>query len=207
LVVEDEERLAALLQRGLTEEGYSVDVAVDGPDAVWHATEIAYDVIILDVMLPGLDGFEVCRTLRAQDCRTPVLMLTARHELASRVRGLDDGADDYLRKPFVFAELAARLRALVRRGPVTHLPVLSVGDVRLEPATHRVFAGGRELDLSAKEFAVLAVFLRQPGDRAVVLTAGRLAEGTPGPLKRAGRGIVEVCRKSDAGNQDFPVMK
>jgi two-component system, OmpR family, response regulator len=164
LVVEDEERLAAVLHRGLAEEGYAVDIAEDGPDAVWQATEIAYDGIVLDVMLPGLDGFEVCRSLRTQDCRTPVLMLTARGDVTSRIAGLDVGADDYLPKPFVFAELAARVRALVRRGPLTFLPELRVGDVRLEPATHRAFAGARQVDLTAKEFALLEAFMRQPDE-------------------------------------------
>ena len=116
LVVEDEMRTAGLLRRGLCEEGYSVDIAVDGPDAVWRASEFSYDAVVLDVMLPGYDGIEVCRELRNRGRWAPVLMLTARDDLAARVRGLDSGADDYLAKPFSFDELFARLRALIRRG-------------------------------------------------------------------------------------------
>src|SRR5258708_8846978 len=135
-------RTAALLRRGLLEEGYAVDVAVDGPDGVWQATEFRYDVIILDVLLPGFDGFEVWRRLRSAGCWTRVLMLTARVELEERVRGLDSGADDYLAKPFSFDELFARLRALIRRGASERPAVLQVGDLQLDPATRRVWRGG-----------------------------------------------------------------
>jgi two-component system OmpR family response regulator len=163
LVVEDEVRTAALLRRGLSEEGYAVDVAVDGPDGVWRGTEFSYDVVVLDVLLPGCDGFEVCRRLRSAGCWAPVLMLTARAELAERVRGLDSGADDYLAKPFSFDELFARLRALIRRGAAERSAVLQVGDLRLDPATRRVWRWEVELDLSPKEFALLELFLRHPG--------------------------------------------
>jgi two-component system OmpR family response regulator len=137
LVVEDEVRMAALLRRGLSEEGYAVDVAGDGPEAVWRATEFSYDAVVLDVLLPGLDGFEVCRRLRAGGCWVPVVMLTARRDVADRVRGLDAGADDYLAKPFSFAELCARLRALFRRGAPERPQVLAAGDLRLDPAGRR----------------------------------------------------------------------
>jgi two-component system OmpR family response regulator len=173
LVVEDEVRTAALLRRGLAEEGYAVDVAVDGPEGVWHATEFGYDVVILDVMLPGFDGFEVCRRLRSTGCWVPVLILTARNEPAERVRGLDCGADDYLAKPFSFDELFARLRALIRRGAPERPTVLQAGGLRLDPATRRVWRGDAEVRLSAKEFALLELFLRHPDQ---VLTRTRILE-------------------------------
>ena len=137
LVVEDEVRTAALLRRGLSEAGYSVDISSDGPDAVWRASEISYDAVVLDVMLPGCDGLEVCRQLRSRGRWAPVLMLTARGDLAARVRGLDSGADDYLAKPFSFDELFARLRALIRRGAPKRPTVLECGHLRLDPATRR----------------------------------------------------------------------
>ncbi|SNS74793.1 response regulator transcription factor [Actinomadura mexicana] len=164
LVVEDEIRTAALLRRGLREEGYAVDVAANGPDAVWQAVESPYDAIVLDVMLPGLDGFEVCRRLRVRDCWAPVLMLTARDAVSDRVHGLDAGADDYLTKPFSFAELLARLRALVRRGVKERPTLLTVGDLRLDPSSRRVWRGEAERQLSPKEFALLELFMRHPGD-------------------------------------------
>jgi two-component system OmpR family response regulator len=173
LVVEDEVRTAALLRRGLSEAGYSVDVAVDGPEAVWRASEFSYDAVVLDVMLPGYDGVEVCRRLRGLGRWAPVLMLTARGELAARVRGLDSGADDYLAKPFSFDELFARLRALIRRGAPERPALVQCGDLRLDPATRRVWRGDIELALSPKEFALLELFLRHPGH---VLTRTRILE-------------------------------
>jgi two-component system OmpR family response regulator len=164
LVVEDEERTAALLRRGLVEEGYAVDVAGDGVEAVWRATEIGYDAIVLDLMLPGIDGFEVCRRLRARQRWAPVLMLTARVDVDDRIRGLDAGADDYLPKPFSFGELTARLRALVRRGAVHRPVVLRAGPVELDPAAHRVRRAGEPVELSAKEFALLHLLLRHPDE-------------------------------------------
>jgi DNA-binding response OmpR family regulator len=134
LVVDDEVRTAALLRRGLAEEGYAVDVAHDAADAMWRAAEFRYDLLVLDVLLPEMDGFEVCRALRASGCWAPVLMLTARNAVEDRVRGLDAGADDYLTKPFSFSELTARIRALMRRGPAERPVVLQVGDLRLDPA-------------------------------------------------------------------------
>ncbi len=164
LVVEDTPRMAAMLQRGLVEEGYSVDVTADGLDAVWRATSVDYDAVLLDVMLPGIDGFEVCRRLRAQGRWSPVLMLTARGELSDRVRGLDSGADDYLAKPFNFGELTARLRALVRRGAPPRPAVLTAGSLGLDPAARTAWRGVEVLDLSAKEFSLLELFLRHPGE-------------------------------------------
>jgi two-component system OmpR family response regulator len=173
LVVDDEIRLAGLIKRGLEEEGYAVDVVGDGPEAVWMATENDYDAIILDVMLPGFDGFEVCQRLRANGRWAPVLMLSARREVDDRVRGLDHGADDYLAKPFTFAELGARLRALTRRGASPRPVMLTVGDLRMDPATHQAWRGDFELGLSAKEFALLELFMRHPGE---VLTRTRILE-------------------------------
>jgi two-component system OmpR family response regulator len=163
LIVEDEVKLAALIRRGLREEGMLADVAVKGEDALWMAGATQYDAIVLDVMLPGLDGFEVCRRLRDDGVWSPVLMLTARDAVEDRVAGLDGGADDYLVKPFVFAELVARLRALGRRGPVERPAVLEAGDLRLDPAARSVQRGDAEIALSAKEYALLETFLRRPG--------------------------------------------
>jgi two-component system OmpR family response regulator len=163
LVVEDDAKMAALIRRGLVEEGYAADAAATGDDALWMAEAAPYDVIVLDVMLPGPDGFQVCRRLRAAGVRAPVLMLTARDSVDDRVAGLDTGADDYLTKPFSFAELFARLRALARRGPVERPAVLAAGTLQLDPASRRVWRGEREISLSAKEFAVLETLIRRPG--------------------------------------------
>src|ERR1700758_4207912 len=155
LVVEDEKKLGELLGRGLREEGYAADVADRGEEALWMARAVPYDAIVLDVMLPGADGFEICRRLRRDGVWTPVLMLTARDAVDDRVGGLDAGADDYLTKPFAFEELLARLRALTRRAPVERPPGLGVGDLRLAPGGPRAWRGETELELSAKEFALL----------------------------------------------------
>jgi len=165
--------MAALLKRGLEEEGHAVDVAADGPDGLWMATENPYAAIVLDVMLPGMDGFEVCRKLRAAGVWAPVLMLTARDEVGDRVRGLDAGADDYLVKPFSLLELAARLRALARRGDRARPAVLAEGDLRLDPATRRAWRGTTELQLSPKEFGLLELFLRHAG---AVLTRSQIID-------------------------------
>ena len=164
LIVEDELRMASLIRRGLTEEGLAADVAPNGEDALWMAAAREYDAIVLDVMLPGIDGFETCRRLRSGGVWAPVLMLTARDSVEDRVAGLDTGADDYLVKPFAFGELLARLRALVRRGQAERPSVLEVGDLRLDPATHEVCRGAAEIRLSAKEFALLETFMRRPGE-------------------------------------------
>jgi two-component system, OmpR family, response regulator len=163
LVVEDELKMAGLLRRGLEEEGYAVDLASAGSDGLWAATENAYDAIVLDVMLPDMDGFEVCRQLRARGRWSPVLMLTARDSVPDRVAGLDAGADDYLTKPFSFAELFARVRALVRRGAGERPAVLRAGDLALDPASRRVTRGDASIEVTAKEFALLDYFLRRPG--------------------------------------------
>ena len=164
LIVEDEVKMASLIRRGLLEEGYAADVAPKGEEAIWMAGATEYDVIVLDVLLPGIDGFEVCRRLREAGVWSPVLMLTARDAVEDRVAGLDGGADDYLTKPFSFAELLARLRALVRRGAAERPVELRVGDLRLDPATHGVWRGEVEIPLSAREFALLQAFMRRPGE-------------------------------------------
>jgi two-component system, OmpR family, response regulator len=174
LVVEDEIRLASLMRKGLREAGLLADVAVKGEDALWMAASSGYDVVLLDVRLPGIDGFEVCRRLRADRVATPILMLTARDAVQDRITGLDAGADDYLVKPFDFGELLARLRALGRRGPAEKGTVLRVADLELDPATRRVVRGGREIALTTKEFQVLEVFMRHPDQ---VLTRYQLLEG------------------------------
>ena len=173
LVVEDADKMARLLRRGLSEEGYAVDLAANGQDAVWMAREYPFDAIVLDVMLPDLDGFEVCRQIREAEEWAPVLMLTARDGVNDRVRGLDVGADDYLTKPFAFVELLARLRALIRRGDHERPPVLTVEDLTMDPATKSVHRGQEPITLTAKELSLLEYFMRHPGE---VLTRTRLIE-------------------------------
>ena len=165
--------MAGLLTRALREEGHAVDVAVDGPEGLWLATENAYGAIVLDVMLPGLDGFQLCRRLRESGRWVPVLMLTARDAVGDRVRGLDAGADDYLVKPFSLLELAARLRALARRDDRFRPVILAEGDLRLDPAAKRAWRAETELHLSPKEFALLEFFLRHAGR---VLTRSQIIE-------------------------------
>jgi two-component system OmpR family response regulator len=164
LIVEDRAKMAGLIRRGLRKEGIASDVSGTGEDALWMAEATEYDAIILDVMLPGLDGFEVCRRLRDDGVWTPILMLTARDGVRDRVAGLDRGADDYLTKPFSYAELLARLRALARRGAVERPAQLEVGDLRLDPARRQVHRGEDEISLSPKEFSILETFMRRPGD-------------------------------------------
>jgi two-component system OmpR family response regulator len=164
LVVEDEPKLGALIVRALRADGHAVDLCETGEDALWRAGSVAYDAVVLDIGLPGIDGFETCRRLRADEIWAPVLMLTARDAIADRVEGLDVGADDYLVKPFSFAELGARLRALVRRGGAERPVVLSVGELRLDPARREAWRGDRALPLSAKEYALLEAFMRRPGE-------------------------------------------
>jgi len=163
LVVEDDVKLVRALQRGLTVEGYAVSSATTGDEGLSRATNEDYDVIVLDLMLPGLDGFSVCEELRRRDRETPVLMLTARADVHDRVRGLDGGADDYLVKPFDFNELLARLRVLVRRGPASHSRTLVVGNLRVDSDTRLVTRAGRQIELTAREFDVLEVLARTPG--------------------------------------------
>jgi two-component system OmpR family response regulator len=164
LIVEDNVKLAALIRRGLREDGQPADVVSNGEDALWMAAATPYDVILLDVMLPGIDGFETFRLLREREIRTPVLMLTARNAVRDRVAGLDGGADDYLTKPFSLAELTARARALSRRGPAAWLPVLSVGGLRLAQSTRQAWRDDVEIVLTAKEFNLLEIFMRRPGE-------------------------------------------
>ncbi len=164
LVVEDDLKMAGLLRRGLEHEGYAVDVVGTGAEALWAAEELTVDAVVLDVMIPSPDGFEVCRQLRRSGRWMPVLLLTARDSISDRVAGLDAGADDYLVKPFAFDELFARLRALLRREPGERPTVLEVGDLCLDPASKVVRRGGVEVELSAKELALLELFMRHPDE-------------------------------------------
>jgi two-component system OmpR family response regulator len=174
LVVEDEAALAGLIRDGLRADGLLADVAGTGEDALWMAASTAYDVICLDVNLPGMDGFATCARLRRQGVATPILMLTARDAVEDRITGLDTGADDYLVKPFDFGELLARLRALSRRPPAREAEVLEVGDLSLDLATHAASRGGVAIELSVKELQILEVFMRRPG---VVLSRLQILEG------------------------------
>jgi two-component system OmpR family response regulator len=174
LVVEDEVPLAKLIRQGLIGEGLLADVAVRGEDAVWMAEASPYDVICLDVNLPGIDGFETCRQLRTGGVQTPILMLTARDAVEDRIAGLDTGADDYLVKPFDFGELLARVRALARRRPTSEASELVVGDLTLDQSAHRVRRGGVDIDLSVKEIQILEVFMKHPGQ---VLSRLQILEG------------------------------
>jgi len=211
LVVEDEARMAGLLKRALQEEGHAVDVAADGQEGLWLATENTYGAIVLDVMLPGLDGFGVCRRLRESGSWVPVLMLTARDAVGDRVRGLDAGADDYLVKPFSLLELAARLRALARRDGRTRPPVLAEGDLRLDPASKQAWRAGTELHLSPKEFCLLEFFLRNPGR---VLTRSQIIEAVWDFAYDGGSNVVDqyvnyLRRKVDApfGRRDLETVR
>jgi len=173
LVVEDEHRLAAVLKQGLLEQGYAVDVAHDGEVGLGLAELEPYDLLVLDVMLPGLDGLALCRRLRAKGRHMPVLLLTARDAVDDRVTGLDSGADDYLTKPFAFRELLARVRALLRREGRSRDPLLRAGDLTLDPATREVRRGGRTVELTSKEYAILEYLLHHPNR---VLTRTQIAE-------------------------------
>jgi two-component system, OmpR family, response regulator len=189
LLVEDELRMAAAISRALRAEGIIADVASTGSRGVAMAHGEQYDVLILDVMLPDLDGVEVCRRLRRDDVWVPIIMLTARDAIEDRVRGLDQGADDYVTKPFSLAELLARLRALARRGPVARPTVLEVGDLRLDPATRQVWRGTTEIALSAREFGLLETFMRRPGQ---VLSQMQLLEAAWDLGYRQRSNVVEV---------------
>jgi len=209
--VEDEVRMAGVLQRALKEEGHAVDVAGDGPQGLWLATENQYAAIVLDVMLPGLDGFELCRRLRESGAWAPVLMLTARDGVTDRVRGLDAGADDYLVKPFSLMELAARLRALARRDGRVRTPVLIEGDLRLDPAAKRAWRAGTELHLSPKEYSLLEFFLRHPGQ---VLTRSQIIEAVWDFAYDGGSNVVDqyvnyLRRKIDGpfGRHDLETVR
>jgi two-component system OmpR family response regulator len=201
LVIEDDQRMSSLLQRSLEEEGYAVDVANDGPNGLWMAKEFSYGAIVLDVMLPGFDGFELCKQLRDAAVWTPVLMLTARDEIGDRVRGLDVGADDYLVKPFSLLELAARIRALSRRDDRARPTVLSVGDLRLDPAAKRAWRGETELSLSPKELALLELFLRHPG---TVLSRTQIIDAVWDFAYQGGSNVVDQYVKYLRDKVDAP---
>ncbi len=173
LVVEDEHRLVSILKQGLQEHGYAVDVAYDGAEGLDLAQTEPYDLLILDVMLPKLDGYRICRQLHARHVHIPILMLTARDAVDDRVAGLDSGADDYLTKPFAFRELLARVRALLRRDSTAKETILRTGDLTLDPVTREVQRGGRRIELASKEYAVLEYFMRNPNH---VLTRTQIAE-------------------------------
>ena len=211
LVVEDEARMARLIKRGLEEDGHAVDVAGDGPEGLWMATENSYAAIILDVMLPGFDGFELCRRLRAAGLWAPVLMLTARDAVGDRVRGLDAGADDYLVKPFSLLELSARLRALARRDDRARPTVLTVGALRLDPATKQAWRDNAELQLSPKEFSLLELFMRHPGS---VLTRSQILDAVWDFAYDGGSNVVDqyvayLRRKVDLpfGRHDIETLR
>ncbi len=174
LIVEDDVKLAGLIQRALREQAALADTALDGENALWMADATPYDVLVLDINLPGINGFETCQRLRASEVRTPILMLTARAAIDDRVTGLDTGADDYLVKPFDISEMLARVRALARRGPAAQGPVLSIGDLSLDAGTRVVRRGSTEIALSTKEFQLLEVFMRRQGQ---VLSRYDLLEG------------------------------
>ncbi|KQV69633.1 two-component system response regulator [Nocardioides sp. Root122] len=189
LVVEDEVRLAASLRAGLEAEGFAVDVAADGGEALWYAEETSYDVILLDVMLPVLNGYEVCRRLREREVWTPILMLTARDEELDEVEGLDQGADDYVTKPFSFDIVLARMRSLVRRGAGERPTILEVGDLRYDPARKTVSRAGQPIDLTSRELALMAFFMRRAGD---VLTKAEILENVWDFAFEGDPNIVEV---------------
>ena len=203
--------MARLVKRALEEEGYAVDIAPNGTDGLWLATENAYGAVVLDVMLPDFDGFEVCRQLRQKEVWVPVIMLTARDSIDDRVRGLDAGADDYLVKPFSLAELAARLRALARRDDRARPVLLAEGDLKLDPAARRAWRAGTELRLSPKEFSLLELFLRYPGE---VLTRSRIIEAVWDFAYDGGSNVVDqyvnyLRRKVDApfGRHDIETVR
>jgi two-component system OmpR family response regulator len=189
LVVEDEPKMASLLDRALVREGYAVDLAASGVEALWAVAESNYDAIVLDAMIPPPDGYEVCRRLRAQDRWNPILMLTARDRVDDRVRGLDAGADDYLTKPFALGELMARLRALTRRDLGTRPVELRVGDLVLDTAQHEVRLADEPVVLSPKEFALLALFMRHPGD---VMSRTRILDHVWDFAYDGGSNVVDV---------------
>jgi two-component system, OmpR family, response regulator len=173
LIVEDEHKIANVLRRGLLEEGYQADIASDGEQALYKFAVNSYDLIVLDLMIPKVDGLEVCRRIREQDTGPPILILTAKDAIADRVAGLDSGADDYLTKPFSFVELLARVRALLRRGKTADPVILRFENLRLNPATKEVTRDAAQIALTAREFALLEYFMRYPN---IVLTRTRLLE-------------------------------
>ena len=208
LVVEDERQIAAFLERGLKEEGYAIDVVHNGDDALDWAVAVEYDGIVLDVMLPGRDGFSVLRELRTRGSKTPVLMLTARDTVDDRVTGLDLGADDYLTKPFAFKELVARLRAITRRQSDTRSVELQVGDLTLNTLTHTAQRGERRIDLTAKEYNLLEFLMRNPNR---VLTRTQIAEHVWNLDFISESNVVDVyiryLRRKIDGDSDWKLIK
>lgn len=201
LIVEDEPKMARVLRRGLEQEGYAVDTAADGQDGLHMATENDYDAVVLDVMLPILDGIEVCRGMRDRGRWAPVIMLTARDAIADRVRGLDAGADDYLVKPFSFEELLARLRSLVRRGVRERPTILEAGPVTLDPATHRVTHSGKRVELTPREYALLELLMRHAGQ---VLSRTRILEHVWNYNYDGGSNVVDAYVKYLRKKLDAP---
>ena len=189
LIVEDEKKVVGFLKKGLQEEHYTVDVAYDGEEALLLAGMNSYDLIVLDIMLPKKDGMEVLKELRAQGLSIPILILTAKDTLEDKVQGLDSGADDYITKPFAFAELLARIRALLRRGKPTNETSLTAADLMLDPATHKVQRAGKQIELTSKEYALLEYFLRNKGQ---VLTRTLINEHVWGYRFDTGTNIVDV---------------
>ena len=173
LVIEDEKKVADFIKRGLKEEGYAVDVASDGEDGYFQAKEISYDIILLDLMLPKLDGLSLCRKLRQEDIQTPLIMLTAKDSVTDKVTGLDSGADDYLTKPFSFEELLARIRAVLRKGKNQQPARLQAAGLLMDLVTHKVWRDGEEIILTVKEFALLEYFMRNAG---TVITRTMISE-------------------------------
>jgi len=203
LVVEDDRKVASFIRKGLTEDGYAVDVASDGETGLAMGLDRLHDVIVLDVMLPGKPGFQVVRELRQAKVATPVLLLTARDAVEDKVQGLDAGADDYLTKPFAFAELLARVRALLRRGTAARAPVLQVADLTLDPATRTVARGGEAISLTNREFALLEYLLRNAGR---VLTRTMIAEHVWDYSFDSATNVIDVYvnylrKKIDAGRE------
>lgn len=188
LLVEDEKNVAAFIKKGLEEEFYSVDIAEDGTEGLLMAKSNDYDLIILDIMLPGMDGIEICKKIRERDRRVPILMLTAVGSIESKVQGLESGADDYLTKPFAFSELLARIKALLRRVPDT-VSELAIDDLRMELLTRRVYRGNREINLTPKEFSLLEYLLRNSGR---VLSRTQIIENVWGYNFDPGSNVVDV---------------
>ena len=160
LLVEDERRLSNVVEKGLTEEGFAVDTAFDGEEGQYLAESENYDLVILDIMLPKVDGLTICRELRAKNIKTPILMLTAKTTVEDKAAGLDSGADDYLSKPFAFLELRSRIHALIRRSKQEPSPILKIADLEFDPIKHKVTRGGKSITLTPKEFSVLEILLR-----------------------------------------------
>lgn len=202
LLVEDEKNVAAFIKKGLEEEFYSVDIAEDGSEGLLMARSNDYDLIILDIMLPGMNGVELCKKIREKDRRVPILMLTAVDSVESKVQGLESGADDYLTKPFAFSELLARIKALLRRVPDT-LSELTIDDLRMELLSRRVFRGSREITLTPKEFSLLEYLLRNSGR---VLSRTQIIENVWGYNFDPGSNVVDVHikflrEKIDSGSE------